>query len=62
MSPVVVGALACQRNSFLKKLQTTVVSCKEYQPITTSKDEQNKNLKKETPIPQQRQRLICRLT
>lgn len=49
MSPAIVGALACQKNSFLKTLTTNVVSCKEYVPIVTSKDKQNKNLKKATP-------------
>ncbi|KAM9888687.1 hypothetical protein OXX79_012704, partial [Metschnikowia pulcherrima] len=39
----IVGALACQRNSFLKTFQTKVVSCKEYEPIKTSRDKQNKN-------------------
>lgn len=42
----IVGALACQRNSFLKTFQTKVVSCKEYQPIKTSKDKQNQGKKK----------------
>lgn len=41
----IVGALACQRNSFLKTLTTLVVSCKEYEPIMTLKDKQNKNKK-----------------
>lgn len=50
MSPAIVGALACQKNSFLKTLQTTVVSCKEYTPIATSKDKQNKNLKQAKPV------------
>lgn len=43
----IVGALACQKNSFLKTFQTVVVSCKEYEPIMTSKDKQNKGKKKE---------------
>lgn len=47
MSPAIVGALACQKNSFLKSLLTTVVSCKEYQPILSSKDKQNQNMKAE---------------
>ncbi|OBA19098.1 alanyl-tRNA synthetase [Metschnikowia bicuspidata var. bicuspidata NRRL YB-4993] len=44
-SSTIVGALACQRNSFLKTFQTTVVSCKKYEPIKTSKDKQNQNKK-----------------
>lgn len=44
-SSTVVGALACQRDSFLKKLTTRVVSCKEYEPILSAKDKQNKNKK-----------------
>lgn len=42
----IVGALACQTNSFLKTLQTTVVSCKDHTPQLSSKDKQNKNKKK----------------
>ncbi|KAJ8145314.1 hypothetical protein OY671_001605 [Metschnikowia pulcherrima] len=42
-SSTIVGALACQRNSFLKTFQTKVVSCKEYEPIKSSRDKQNKN-------------------
>lgn len=53
MSPAIVGALACQKNSFLKSLQTTVISCKEYQPIATPKDKQNKNSKKTAPTEKQ---------
>ncbi|GBL47806.1 hypothetical protein ACI3L0_002011 [Candidozyma auris] len=45
----VVGALACQRNSFLKSLEARVVSCKPYEPIMSAKDKQNKNKKKEVP-------------
>lgn len=45
----IVGALACQKNLFLKSFQTKVVSCKEYQPILTSKDKQNQGKKKEAP-------------
>lgn len=41
----IVGALACQKNSFLKTLQTKVVACKDYQPILTSRDKQNLNKK-----------------
>lgn len=39
----VVGALACQRNSFLKSFETKVVSCKPYEPILSARDKQNKN-------------------
>lgn len=45
----IVGALACQRNSFLKSFETVVVSCKAYEPIMTSKDKQNKGKKKSEP-------------
>lgn len=41
----IVGALACQKNSFLKTLQTVVVSCIDYVPQLTAKDKQNKNKK-----------------
>lgn len=54
MSPAIVGALACQKNSFLKTFTTTVVSCNEYLPIATSKDKQNKNLKKAVPEPKEK--------
>lgn len=47
----IVGALACQKNSFLKSFQTVVVSCKEYEPIMTSRDKQNKGKKKEEKPP-----------
>lgn len=51
----IVGALACQRNSFLKSFQTLVVSCKDYEPIMTSKDKQNKNKSKPAkPEPQEK--------
>lgn len=41
--PTIVGALACQKNSFLKTLKTVVLSCKEYtEPIASSKDKQGK--------------------
>lgn len=41
----VVGALACQRDSFLKAFETRVVSCKEYEPILSARDKQNKGKK-----------------
>lgn len=47
----IVGALACQKNSFLKSFQTLVISCNEYEPIMTSKDKQNKGKKKEEKVP-----------
>lgn len=40
----IVGALACQKNSFLKSFQTSVISCIEYCP-QTAKDKQNKDKK-----------------
>lgn len=46
-----MGALACQKNSFLKSFQTLVISCNEYEPIMTSKDKQNKGKKKEEKVP-----------
>lgn len=42
----IVGALSCQKDSFLKTLTTTVVSCTEHKGHVTSKDKQNKNAKK----------------
>lgn len=43
--PTIVGALACQKNSFMKTLKTVVYSCKEYtEPIASSKDKQNKKI------------------
>lgn len=53
MSPAIVGALACQKNSFLKSLQTTVISCREFQPVATPKNKQNKNSKKDATIEKQ---------
>lgn len=47
-SSTVVGALACQRDSFLKTLKTTVVSCDEHKGHVTAKDKQNKNSKKQS--------------
>ncbi|KAK6463693.1 alanyl-tRNA synthetase [Scheffersomyces coipomensis] len=41
----IVGALACQKNSYLKTFKTTVVSSFEFIPPPTSKDKQNKNKK-----------------
>lgn len=45
----IVGALACQKNSFLKTFQTAVVSCSEHVSIPTAKDKQNKNKKSTEP-------------
>lgn len=42
----IVGALACQKNSFLRSFKTNVVASKEYVPLDTLKDKQNKNKKK----------------
>ncbi|CUM49802.1 uncharacterized protein AC631_03264 [Debaryomyces fabryi] len=44
-SSTIVGALACQKNSFLKTLQTVVISCFEHKP-QSAQDKQNKNKKK----------------
>lgn len=44
-SSTIVGALACQKNSFLKNLQTVVISCFEHRP-QNAQDKQNKNKKK----------------
>lgn len=55
----IVGALACQKNSFLKSLQTVVVSCKEYEPILTSKDKQNKGKKKDADIQEPQEKLYA---
>lgn len=55
----IVGALACQKNSFLKSLQTVVVSCKEYEPILTSKDKQNKGKKKDADIQEPKEKLYA---
>ena len=41
-SSAIVGALACQKNSFLKTFNTKVVSSYEFVPPPTSKDKQNK--------------------
>lgn len=48
----IVGALACQKNSFLKTFKTKVVSSYEFIPPPTAKDKQNKNnnkKKKDSP-------------
>lgn len=42
----VVGALACQRNSFLRSFKTTVISCQANKVPETSKDKQNRGKKK----------------
>lgn len=42
----VVGALACQKNSYLKTLSTVVLSCKEYQPPKKATKKKKKNNKK----------------
>lgn len=44
----IVGALACQRDSFLKVFKTTVLACNEHEGHVLSKDKQNKNNKKQT--------------
>lgn len=41
----IVGALSCQKNSFLKTFNTKVVSSYEFIPPLTSKDKQNKKSK-----------------
>ncbi|CAH6719443.1 putative alanyl-tRNA editing protein alaX [[Candida] jaroonii] len=41
----IVGALACQKDSFLKTLTTTVISCAEHKGHITPKDKQNKSKK-----------------
>lgn len=41
----IVGALACQKDSFLKSLKTTVLSCEPHKGHVTSKDKQNKTKK-----------------
>lgn len=41
----IVGALACQKNSFLKTFNTKVISSYEFIPPLTSKDKQNKKSK-----------------
>lgn len=41
----IVGALACQKDSFLKELETSVVGCTEHKGHITAKDKQNKGKK-----------------
>ncbi|KAF2709728.1 ThrRS/AlaRS common domain-containing protein [Pleomassaria siparia CBS 279.74] len=43
--PVIVGALSCQKDSYLQTLQTSVVSCVEYVPPEVAKSEKTKNKK-----------------
>lgn len=57
-SSAIVGALACQKNSFLRTLQTTVLSSQEYKPLLTARDKQNKNLKKAPLAPETTQYAI----
>jgi misacylated tRNA(Ala) deacylase len=38
----IVGALACQRNSYLRSLRTKVVSCTKYDPGETQKASRSK--------------------
>ncbi|EGW32532.1 alanyl-tRNA synthetase [Spathaspora passalidarum NRRL Y-27907] len=49
MTTAIVGALACQKNSFLKVFNTTVVSSFEFVPPPTPRDKQNKNKKSSSP-------------
>ncbi|RLV94744.1 putative alanyl-tRNA editing protein alaX [Spathaspora sp. JA1] len=49
MTTAIVGALACQKNSFLKVFNTTVISSFEFVPPATPRDKQNKNKKSSTP-------------
>lgn len=46
----IVGALACQKNSFLKTFNTKVVSSYEFIPPPTAKDKQNKNNNKKKDV------------
>ncbi|KAF2476351.1 ThrRS/AlaRS common domain-containing protein [Lindgomyces ingoldianus] len=41
--PSIVGALRCQRDSYLQTLQTEVVSCSEYSPQTNGNSKSNKS-------------------
>lgn len=45
LTPVVVGALQCQKNSFLKEFSTTVVSCTEEkpEPVAPAKGKKSKS-------------------
>ncbi|RCK63478.1 putative alanyl-tRNA editing protein alaX [Candida viswanathii] len=45
----IVGALSCQKNSFLKTFNTQVVSSYEFVPPLTSKDKQNKKSQSTKP-------------
>ncbi|KAF2856737.1 ThrRS/AlaRS common domain-containing protein [Plenodomus tracheiphilus IPT5] len=37
--PAIVGALRCQKDSYLQTLETSVISCKEYVPATTGQSD-----------------------
>ncbi|CCH42338.1 Alanyl-tRNA synthetase [Wickerhamomyces ciferrii] len=43
ITPVIVGALQCQKNSFLKEFQTIVISCKEEKPEPSAKNKKSKS-------------------
>ncbi len=43
LTPAVVGALQCQKNSFLKEFSTTVISCTEEKPEPVAKGKKSKS-------------------
>lgn len=46
--PTIVGALKCQKDSYLQTLETEVVSCEEYQPPKTAQQNGKSKTKKST--------------
>jgi misacylated tRNA(Ala) deacylase len=48
ITPAIVGALQCQKNSYLQTLETEVVSCEEYIPPKSSQKDVKSKTKKST--------------
>lgn len=48
-TPAIVGALGCQKDSYLQSLETHVVSCKEYIPVAVA-DHGKSKMKKSTDL------------
>lgn len=47
-TPAIVGALMCQKDSYLRSLETTVVSCEEHVPAATNQGDGKTKTKKST--------------
>lgn len=47
-TPAIVGALKCQKDSYLRSLETQVISCEEYVPVATTQSDGKAKSKKST--------------